>query len=323
MSRYIKISVAVIFVAFILSSVLFSHRLIRNSLNLPETTTPDSVDNVGQVYVKSDDKLYFQDGAGDEHLVHPVPVVKSYTYKSRDTATGLNYVAGYYNASATEATLANGGATVTHGGANHPYAAHAFIVSEGNGTTNGTTLVLTVSGTSITDAGVRNAGGTEVIEATALVSATNSYYETILKWIGTITYTLTSDGGVFTYDFNYGFVKYEDFGNRAFTLNDIEAVGLADANDAAFDIEILHHKATGWTYAAAGFVPGAAALYKMTTIHSTESDIDNGEPFAFKRAGLSDSMDGSNGEGIIIRITTGAAKAVAYMDLHIGVEVVD
>jgi len=36
---------------------------------LAETTTPTAEDSVGKVYTKSDNKLYFQDGAGSEHEV--------------------------------------------------------------------------------------------------------------------------------------------------------------------------------------------------------------------------------------------------------------
>ncbi|KKN41643.1 hypothetical protein LCGC14_0721180 [marine sediment metagenome] len=40
------------------------------SVLLPETTTPAPVADTGQIYTKPDNSLYFQDGAGTEHLVH-------------------------------------------------------------------------------------------------------------------------------------------------------------------------------------------------------------------------------------------------------------
>lgn len=45
-----------------------THRM-KVDLLLPETTTPDAVADNGQIYTKSDNKLYFQDGAGVEHTV--------------------------------------------------------------------------------------------------------------------------------------------------------------------------------------------------------------------------------------------------------------
>ena len=38
-------------------------------LNLKETTTPTADTNYGKIYTKSDNKLYFQDGAGNEYTV--------------------------------------------------------------------------------------------------------------------------------------------------------------------------------------------------------------------------------------------------------------
>jgi hypothetical protein len=38
-------------------------------LALKETTTPTAVADYGRIYCKSDNKFYFQDGAGTEHEV--------------------------------------------------------------------------------------------------------------------------------------------------------------------------------------------------------------------------------------------------------------
>lgn len=129
----------------------------------------------------------------------------------------------------------------------------------------------------------------------------------------------TAGDTAFSYDFNYGYAKYEDFGNRNFTVTDFEAVGLANANDGSFEIELLHHNDTGWTYDAAAFQAGNTPLLSMNTIHGTEQDIDAGAPFAFKRTGLGTTVDGNALEGVIVRVTTGANDAVTYMDSHIGI----
>lgn len=44
-------------------------RVTATYINLGETTTPSAAANYGKVYTKDDNKLYFQDGAGDEHTV--------------------------------------------------------------------------------------------------------------------------------------------------------------------------------------------------------------------------------------------------------------
>lgn len=38
-------------------------------LTMKETSTPTAEDSKGKVYPKSDNKLYFQDGAGTEHEI--------------------------------------------------------------------------------------------------------------------------------------------------------------------------------------------------------------------------------------------------------------
>jgi hypothetical protein len=230
---------------------------------IPEAAITGSIGDLaidgtgGAIYIK-------QSGSASNtgwQIIAGIPTFKSYTFVARDANSGENFQAGFYDYNVADANLTIGGAvTQTHGEANVPYAAHAFCVASGAG---GTDLVLTVSGTSITDAGAR--------------------------------------------------------GNRDFTITDIECVGLANANDGGFEIELLHHKTIGWTYHASAFVAGTAALLSMNTIHSTEQDLDNGEFFAFKRSGLTTAIDGNGNEGIIVRITTGANNSVSYMDTHLGV----
>ncbi len=91
--------------------------------------------------------------------------IKSYFFTSPVGSSGTYYKAGFYDLVSADANLTQASTTVTLGSANHPYAAHAFIVSGGNGTTDGSDLVLTVSGTSITDAGVRATSDTQVVVA--------------------------------------------------------------------------------------------------------------------------------------------------------------
>ena len=38
-------------------------------MSLKETTTPTATTNYGKIYTKTDNKLYFQDGAGTEHEI--------------------------------------------------------------------------------------------------------------------------------------------------------------------------------------------------------------------------------------------------------------
>ena len=63
-------------------------------------------------------------------------------------------------------------------------------------------------------------------------------------------------------------------------------VGLAGATDASFNVELLHHKAAGWTYDAAAFIPGNGALAAWSTDMAPDDNLVNGEPFAWKHINL-------------------------------------
>jgi hypothetical protein len=80
---------------------------VTGAMALTETTTPTATADVGKVYTKSDNKLYFQDGAGTEHEV-------AFSFESN--VTGISNV--NYTALATDyiihyATLTTSGKTVT------------------------------------------------------------------------------------------------------------------------------------------------------------------------------------------------------------------
>lgn len=241
-------------------------------------------------------------------------VFKSYTVADIGNS-GTNYFGGYYEAPAADATLTIGGTvTQTLGTAGECKAAHAFCVAEGAG---GTDLVLTVTGVSITDAGVKNDSDSEIIVSDTDAASTDEYFETSKKWLGQVTYTLTGSSGAFT--FNYGFCKYEDFGNRNFTVTDFEVTGKGGASETTLDIQLLHHKATGWTYSAAAFVPGAGTICDLATDHGTNNNLTNNENFAYKRAALSTAVTGNNGEGVVARIDTAVNNSIDDASIHVGV----
>jgi len=245
------------------------------------------------------------------------PVSKSYNYSARNAASGEYFLGGFYNYAAAEAALTNASATQVFGDANNSSAAHAFMVF-GAGSTNGTTITITVTGTSITDAGVRTPADSEIIFTGDPATLTlDDYLETSLKWLGQVTYTLTSDGGTFACDLNYGMCKYDDFQNVNHTIRALEVVGLCDATDTGFNIELLHHTSSGWTFSAGAFVAGNTPLKSMNTIHSTEQNITAGEGFAFKASTINHAVAGASSDGFLIRITTSVNNSVAYLNAHV------
>jgi hypothetical protein len=299
----------------------------QDSLILQEVVnTPPGTNNQVKLYTTDGLQLLMVDETGEVHVVHGYNTFKSYAFASPFGTSGQFYAGGWYEAPAADTTITQAAATQTLGGANLAHGAHAFLVASGAGTATGGTgaVEIEVSGTSITDAGVRTPADTEVIVADVTALSTDQYAETSKKWLGQVTYTIKPASGstqtTYSATFNYGLAKYEDWGNNDFTVTDFEITGLAGANDTGFDVELLHHTSTGWTYSAGAFVPGNGAIAQMTTDYGAESNLSSNDQFAYKRAGLNTDVSGSVDEGVLVRITTTSNASVRFSSIHIGVE---
>ena len=228
---------------------------------------------------------------------------KTWAFKSRDGNTGTSYVGGFYMFGSTDNDF---NPSTTLGTANAAYGAHAFLVQAAGGG-GGTDTVIRVTGTSITDAGVRTTSDTQDLTVDD-AGAAGTYYETSKKWIGLVTIAKISGPDLLC---NYGFCKYWDSNNTDFTITGFEATWLGAANDSSPDIELLHHKTTGWTYNAGSTPTPPTAIASMATDYVTEIQIRTDEEGAWKRANLSQAIAGSGSEGTIICITTTSNRAYA------------
>ena len=250
------------------------------------------------------------------------PSFKDYSFTSRGVTAGTYYVGGYYLAPSTDANLTQASTTVSYGTANSSYAAHPFIVAGGAGTVDVGTVGLRANFTRIQDDGTRTTSYTEVITADITTLSLNDYIE-VGKCIGPVEYELyVVDGSPTTYslDFNYGLAKYEDFGNRNFMVTDFEVTGIGGATDTNAAIALLHHTNSGWTYSAAAFTPGNGSIVNMVTDHSTDDNIINSEPFAYKRANIDFPVAAAGPNGIIVEIVAGQNNTYQILNAHIGVE---
>ena len=227
---------------------------------------------------------------------------KSWPFRSRSGASGTTYADGFYKHSGTANDFSAG---PTFGTANSAYGAHFFVVT---GADTVDELTLTITGTSITDAGVRNA--TPDTENIVIPNSTTAgaYYETVKKWLGTVTITVAS-GTAKVCDF--GYAKYWDNNNTDFAVTGLEATWLGGADDTSPNIILRHHKGsagnTDWTYTGSGATP-PTAIAAMATDYSTEDNVKNGENGAWKRDNLSVNINGNDSEGTIIDIVTTANK---------------
>lgn len=250
---------------------------------------------------------------------------KSFSFTSQGVASGQYWKAGFYDAPAADANLTQAAATVTYGGATIAYEAHPFAVYGGAGSvTGGGRVALITTGTSYDDAtGNQTASDVDTLINDITTTTLNGYNET-KKYLGTVTYQLVIVEGApsaYSLDFNYGYAKYDDIGDRDFYITGLECVWRGAQTDATgFDIELLHHKATGWTYSAAAFTPGDGNIAQRSVDQAGFLGVLTGTESAWKRTGLSTFIDGSGGiEGFIWKVSTGANSTIQTMDMHIEV----
>lgn len=228
---------------------------------------------------------------------------------------GESYFAGFYEHDTTDVTLTQASLTKVFGTAGVAHAAHVYAVFAGAGTVDAGVVGLRVTGKSVTDLGVITASDSETLSSDITTITADQYLETGKKFVGQVTYELFTVSGTptaYSLTFNYGIVKYEDYGNQQFFVDGFQFVARAAANDSGFDIALIHHKTTGWTYAATGFSPPDNALASSSDDFGTDGGLSTGGYVAFKRTDLAQFIDGAGSEGLIVKVTTGAQNALSY-----------
>jgi hypothetical protein len=257
------------------------------------------------------------DQLSSQQAVLSFPTFKSYGIGDIGNA-GSHDMAGFISSPVTDATITVGGvATQTYGSAGDLNGGHFFIVPDGPASG---ACVLTVTGDSITDAGVLTEGDSEIIVADGTAMVVDTYYETAKKWVGQVTITISGTASSAA-TFNYGLCKYEDFGNRDYVLTDAEFVARAGANESTFRLRLLHVQATGaFIYHATAFDPFAGATLDSNNVYTGYNNFSNGESFALKLSGLNETINGSGAEGVIVRLTHAVNNSIQYANLHLGVQ---
>jgi hypothetical protein len=227
-------------------------------------------------------------------------------------AAGSYYIGGFYDLVAASVTLTIGGTvTQTFGTALNAKAARAICVV--SGASAGAT-VLTVTGVSIDDNGARNNADSEVLIANCSLVAANAFFQTSKKWLGQITYTLSGGAGGNALSFNYGMVRSKSNCNTNFTIVSLVFFALGGATDTGINVELIHHKTTGWAYSAAAFTyPTANRIIMMSTDYGANTRIASGLYVNWRRSNLSTAIAGAvGGEGYIVRTTTTANNSIRW-----------
>jgi hypothetical protein len=223
-------------------------------------------------------------------------------------SNGFTYLGGFYKPHTTSFTPAGG--TVV-GASNNSEAAHVSFVL-GAPSVN---MVVSVTGTTITDAGVRLAAQTVLVDTTG--GAANAYFETPEKFLGQVTVALSAGAGV-TVDCL--FTKYWDKGNTDFTVDWFEVLWLANKTHGTFNVSLLMHQTTGWTYSGGGGEPIAPTpIADMNTVHVVETGTTSDRYGAFKLTGIAQAILGSGSEGMLVRMETGTANQLDFLNAQVQV----
>ncbi len=209
------------------------------------------------------------------------------------------YVGGSYMFASTDNDF---NPAATYGTALGSYAAHIFFVAAAGATDT----EITVTGTTITDAGVRTASDTEVVQINN--ASADTYYETNKKFLGQVSIEKTAGTDRLL---NYGWCKYWDNQNQDFTIKGGEATWYAN-NAGAFDVQLIHHKATGWTYNAGAAATPPDPLFNMATLHGPELNTVANEYGAVKIIDPGTFVEGSANEGILGAIVTSVNNQIHF-----------
>lgn len=281
----------------LIASRLIKHDLVTDNLDLLkgiiQHTPSANLDILNKVY-------------GDTNysdINHSHTTTKTWAF-SQTSGAGSTYVGGYY--------IFNAGTSVFSPLVNFPTGAtnialggHILFVLQASSSPVATSL--RVTGTSITDAGVRMAMDAETIFFPADASV-NDYMETSKKFIGQVAIQRILGSGM---TFNYGATKYWDKGNTDFSVAEVDVTWANGANDTGADVILRHHKTTGWTGGASVPVP-PTAIASMVGDYVTETRMFNSGFGAWKRTNLSTAIEGSGSEGIILEIVSGASSGKTF-----------
>jgi len=235
-------------------------------------------------------------------------LTKAWSFDSPSGSTGVFFWGGFLIDAGSDNDF---NPSVNLGTANKSYAAHVYFVAA----SGATDTEITVTGTRITDAGVRTASYVATVKLTD--GAAGSWYETSEKFIGLVAIVKTAGTDRLC---NYGFAKYYDNNNQDFTVKGLEVTGLAGANDTGFNMQLVHYKSTGWTYNAGSSATFPTPIADLQTDHNTEYQLANGQEFAWKRSNLDTDVSGSASEGTMYCITTTANKAVELGNLLLRIQ---
>ena len=236
-------------------------------------------------------------------IIAPIEITMAANFNSAVGVTGVdNYIKSFYT---FESGFTPSGAPNVIGTASVLYGAHVYFVL-GAASTD---MVIRVTGDSW-DETAETIADFELVDTSG--GATDAYFQTAKKFNGQASITLESGTGVIC---DPGLAHYWDNNNKRFILTQVLWTGVAGANDAGPDFQIIHHQSAGWTYSGAGAIPPAPSVDLAALI--TNNALGSGQPFSFKLSGVSDVIEGDNEQGAVIIANYNLNNSIAYSDIEL------
>lgn len=244
--------------------------------------------------------------------LHSSESTKNWSFDTQ--VAGIDYLGGFYDFAASDNDFSP---SVNFGDVNRSSAAHFFIVT---GAITVDEVQVTVTGTSITDFGVRTPSNSAVI---TIPSGTpvNTYFETEEKWNGQITIETTAGTPILA---NYGLAKYYEANRQNFTILSIDCVWIGEDTGTDSDIALLHHTVTGWTYNAGAPPTPPPAVVRRSVDNGSENGHIGGEQGSWERRDVNTFITGEEEfHGAIIEVTSqnGGVANKSFHSLHVEIRI--
>lgn len=235
-------------------------------------------------------------------------IINNWSFSTNSTAP--EYAGGFYTFASTDDDFSP---LINFGDVNKAVGAHFFVVTGAVPVDN---VQITVTGTSVNDAGVRVAADSEIITIPTGTVA-DSYIETSLKWNGELDIETTAGTAITC---NYGFSKYHDFNNQDFKILGFEALWSSDASDSSSNIELIHHTSEGWTFNS-GSTPDPPTPIASRSVDYAPEDEQRVGQGAWKRSNINAEVNGADSEGVLFRITSGSTGVGALSFRNLSLEI--
>ena len=219
----------------------------------------------------------------------------------RTGGSGTTFLIGSYDFGSSDDDFNPG---VSFGDPNVAHGARLILIQAAGAGGGNTTIRIT--GASIVGGVSTPADSEDLVISDA--AAAGTYYSTTKRWNGQLSIAKFSGPDLLC---NYGLATWYDRGSTNFMVTGISAQLFGGANDSGFDMQLLKHSATGWTYVPAGEPIPSGPVASSLADMNPEHEVANGKEWQWVRPELDLIVAGSAEEGVISRVITTTNNTIA------------